>query len=133
MSNMVRTILLLFFIGSAFWNTGGRRASSTTENTDHKGYYKILEVSTDASQNAIKKAYRKQALAWHPDKNKSPGAEAQFKKIAEAYEVLGDEQKRRRYDMGESAFSFNMGGMDPFDMFKDFFGGDDPFADFGFG
>ena len=66
---------------------------------DRKDYYKILGVSKDASQDEIKKAYRKLAIKLHPDRN--PGdkeAEAKFKEAAEAYEVLGDEKKRKEYD-----------------------------------
>lgn len=55
-----------------------------------KDYYKILGVSRTASDNEIKKAYRKMALKYHPDKNKSSDAEDRFKEIAEAYDVLSD-------------------------------------------
>jgi molecular chaperone DnaJ len=64
-----------------------------------KDYYAVLGVARDASQEEIKKAYRKRALEFHPDRN--PGdakAEAMFKKISEAYEALGDEQRRKIYD-----------------------------------
>ena len=61
-------------------------------------YYETLEVSRDASQADIKKAFKKQARLFHPDVNKEPGAEDKFKQVNEAYEVLGDEQKRRQYD-----------------------------------
>ena len=55
-----------------------------------KDYYKTLGVSRTASEDEIKKAYRKLALKYHPDKNKDPGSEDKFKEIAEAYEVLSD-------------------------------------------
>lgn len=63
-----------------------------------KDYYSILGIEKGASEEDIKKAYRKQALKWHPDKNKSPHAEEKFKEIAEAYEVLSDPKKRDIYD-----------------------------------
>ncbi len=53
-------------------------------------YYKILGVSRTATEDEIKKAYRKMALKYHPDKNTSPGAEEKFKEVAEAYDVLND-------------------------------------------
>lgn len=63
-----------------------------------KDYYKVLGIAKGASEDEIKKAYRKQALRFHPDKNKSPGAEDKFKEIAEAYDVLSDAKKRDIYD-----------------------------------
>lgn len=63
-----------------------------------KDYYKALGISKGATEEDIKKAYRKQALKWHPDKNKSAAAEEKFKEIAEAYEVLSDPKKREIYD-----------------------------------
>ncbi len=94
-------------------------------------YYVILGISKTASQAEIKKAYRKKAIEFHPDKN--PGdkkAEEMFKKAAEAYEVLGDEEKRARYDrFGHQAFEgggFGGGGgmnmEDIFSQFGDIFG-----------
>lgn len=63
-----------------------------------KDYYKILGLVRGASDDDIKKAYRKMALKYHPDKNKSPGAEERFKEIAEAYDVLSDKRKREVYE-----------------------------------
>ena len=59
-----------------------------------KNYYDILGVDRIASEQDIKKAYKKMALKFHPDKNKDPGAEEKFKEIAEAYDVLVDTDKR---------------------------------------
>ncbi|MGH7562151.1 MAG: molecular chaperone DnaJ [Gemmatimonadales bacterium] len=61
-------------------------------------YYQLLGVPRDASEDAIKKAYRRMAMQYHPDKNSSPDAEARFKQIAEAYEVLADPETRSVYD-----------------------------------
>lgn len=65
---------------------------------DYKDYYATLGVKKDASQDDIQKAYRKQARKFHPDVNKDPQAEVQFKEVGEAYEVLKDPDKRKRYD-----------------------------------
>ncbi|CAM4526183.1 unnamed protein product [Leuciscus chuanchicus] len=107
-------------------------------------YYEILGVTKNASHDDIKKAYKKQALKWHPDKNPEikEEAEIKFKEISEAYEVLSDENKRRQYDRyGKEGLSNRgghydedfMGGFtfrNPDDVFREFFGGRDPFADF---
>lgn len=64
-----------------------------------KDYYSVLEIAKDATAEEIKKAYRKQALKYHPDRNPgNPQAEAKFKEISEAYEILSDPQKKRTYD-----------------------------------
>ena len=63
-----------------------------------KDYYKILGITKGASEDDVRKAYRKMALRYHPDKNKSAGAEEKFKEVAEAYEVLSDKKKRDIYD-----------------------------------
>src|ERR1700712_4360502 len=73
-------------------------------------YYKVLGVDRKASQEDIKKAYRKLARKYHPDTNKDAGAEDRFKQISEAYDTLGDPEKRKKYDRGGSVF----GGANPF-------------------
>jgi molecular chaperone DnaJ len=99
-----------------------------------KDYYEILGVSKSADAAEIKKAYRKLAIKYHPDKNPDDKeAEANFKEAAEAYEVLSDDQKRQRYDRfghagvdGSSGGGFHAGGMnmeDIFEQFGDIFGG----------
>lgn len=70
-----------------------------------KDYYKILNVKSNASMDTIKKAYRKLAKQYHPDINKDKKSEETFKNINEAYEILGNETKRRQYDQGGSIFS----------------------------
>jgi len=98
-----------------------------------KDYYEILGIDKSADASAIKKAYRKKAIEFHPDKN--PGdkvAEENFKLAAEAYEVLSDPDKKARYDQyGHAAFEgaggFGGGGFsnmeDIFSQFGDIFGG----------
>ena len=63
-----------------------------------RDYYEILEIQKNASKDEIKNTYRKLALKYHPDRNKSPGAEEKFKEISEAYAVLSDDEKRKKYD-----------------------------------
>ena len=65
-----------------------------------RDYYEVLGVSKGASQDEIKKAYRKLALQHHPDHNDEPGSEEKFKELSEAYGVLSDQEKRARYDRG---------------------------------
>lgn len=118
-----------------------------------KDFYEILGVSKNATAEELKKAYRQQALQWHPDKHSGEGkkeAEQKFKEINQAYEVLRDPQKRQMYDqMGHAAFSQGgtggFGGQSPFGggfqqgpftyrystggnvNFEDIFGSSDPF------
>ena len=117
-----------------------------------KDYYKILGINKGASEDDIKKGYRKMALKYHPDKNKSPGAEEKFKEIAEAYDVLSDKNKKEIYDKygeeglkngpppgsgfqgsapggGGGNYHYEFQG-NPRDTFRMFFGGEDPFASF---
>ncbi len=121
-----------------------------------KDYYQILGLTKSASPEEIKKAYRKLALQYHPDRNKGKESEEKFKEITKAYEVLSDPSKRQTYDQfGEAAFEqgspfggaqgqygpftytysstgpggFDFGGFsDPFEIFEQFFGGSNPFA-----
>lgn len=102
-----------------------------------KDYYEVLGVNRDASDEEIKKAYRKLAMKYHPDRNPdNPKAEEHFKEAKEAYEILSDGQKRAAYDQyGHQAFEAGgMGGSSPFgaggaagfdfaDIFGDIFGG----------
>lgn len=132
-------------------------------------YYEALGVSRGANQEEIKKAYRKLALKWHPDKNlnRREVAEMNFKRLSEAYEVLSDSKKRQVYDQfgkeglanggGSADFEGGFGGFgfppgmaggffggpfnpfgasfgfsfrDPNEVFREFFGGNDPFSQF---
>jgi len=132
-----------------------------------KDFYKLLGVSKTATQDEIKKAYRKLALQYHPDRNKTKEAGVKFKEIGRAYEVLSDPQKRQTFDQfgaaafeggnqqgpfgggnpfggaqggqyGPFTYSYSSGGnsgdfdfgggADPFDIFRQFFGGDSPFG-----
>ena len=124
-----------------------------------RDYYDILGVSKSSSLDEIKKAYRKLALEWHPDRNKKSEAHEKFKEINEAYAVLSDAKKKQTYDQfghsafapgggfggqgsqgpgfgqqgpfsytwssagGESPFGGDFGGVDPFEIFEQFFGG----------
>lgn len=75
-----------------------------------RDYYEILGVKRESSASEIKSAYRKLALKWHPDKNKGKDAEAKFKEINEAYEIVSDPEKRKRYDQfGHAAFDPSAG------------------------
>lgn len=88
-------------------------------------YYQILEVPRNASPTDIKSSFRRLSKKYHPDLNKEKGAAEKFSKVTEAYEVLGDEAKRKKYDMYGKEGLKDMGGHhgDPFDIFSQFFGG----------
>ncbi|KAM9313451.1 dnaJ homolog subfamily B member 9 [Gastrophryne carolinensis] len=98
-------------------------------------YYDILGVPKNASERQIKKAFHKLAMKYHPDKNKSPDAEAKFREIAEAYETLSDESKRKEYDQfGHDAFinGGRPGGGGNSKSFHQHFNFEDIFKDFDF-
>jgi DnaJ-class molecular chaperone len=127
-------------------------------SVESEDYYEVLGLSRGSSEADIKKAYKKMALKWHPDKNpdQRENAERIFKRVSEAYEILSDAEKRKLYDMyGKAAFSGSSGGGNsagysgfdgfgghPFggrtsfrfrnanDIFAEFFGGRDPFSMF---
>ena len=100
--------------------------------TSKRDYYDVLNISRDASEEDIKKAFRKLALEFHPDRNRSEGAEGRFKEVNEAYQILSDAKKRSDYDrFGHAAVGANGGrGFDGYenfggfgDIFDAFFGG----------
>ena len=101
-------------------------------------YYEVLGVSENATSDEIRKAYKKLAIKWHPDKNpdNKEFAEEKFKSISEAYNVLSDPKKREEwenYRNGGFNGDFNMSDFemnDPFEIFNSFFGGRNPFRDF---
>ena len=94
-------------------------------------YYEALGVNRGANDEEIRRAFRRKAMEFHPDRNKTPGAEDKFKEINEAYQVLGDQEKRARYDRfghaGVNGGDRPFDGFDPFggfgDIFDTFFGG----------
>mmetsp|Transcript_34841 Transcript_34841/g.56266 ORF Transcript_34841/g.56266 Transcript_34841/m.56266 type:complete len:477 (+) Transcript_34841:222-1652(+) len=93
-----------------------RDAKLELKKSKRKNYYKILEVAKDAQDHDIKKAYKRAALKWHPDKwcngtdEEQEAAEKAFKDVGEAYSVLTDDQKRRRYDAGQDLEEIEGGG-----------------------
>ncbi|HKP02032.1 MAG TPA: molecular chaperone DnaJ [Chthoniobacterales bacterium] len=98
--------------------------------TEKRDYYEVLSVSRTATEEEVKRSYRKLAVKFHPDKNPDdPQAEERFKELGEAYDVLMDADKRAAYDrFGHAAFAQGTAGRgggfhDPFDIFREVFGG----------
>ena len=98
-----------------------------------RDYYEILGVTKTADERSIKKAYKRLAMKYHPDRNQEQGAATQFKEVKEAYEILTDEKKRAAYDqyghaafeqgsMGGGAGGFSGSGADFTDVFGEVFG-----------
>ena len=104
-----------------------RNAQLELKKSKRKNYYKILGIEKTADEGEIKKAYRKKAIEWHPDKHNTKSeeelknAESMFKDIGEAYAILSDPQKKQRYDSGEDIEEIEQGsghgGMNPNDIF----------------
>jgi molecular chaperone DnaJ len=103
--------------------------------TSKRDYYDVLNISRDASEEDIKKAFRKLALEFHPDRNRSEGAEGRFKEVNEAYQILSDAKKRSDYDrFGHAAVGSNGGrGFDGYENFGGFGDIFDAFFGSGFG
>ena len=103
--------------------------------TSKRDYYDVLGITRNASEEDIKKAFRKLALEYHPDRNRSDGAEERFKEVNEAYQVLSDSEKRASYDrFGHAAVGANGGrGFDGFENFSGFGDIFDAFFGSGFG
>src|SRR5438045_9358807 len=99
--------------------------------TNKRDYYEVLGVGRSATEEEVKRAYRKLAVKFHPDKTPdSPHAEQKFKELGEAYDVLMDPDKRAAYDrFGHAAFAPGSAGFDrgvfhdPFEIFREVFGG----------
>jgi len=129
------------FSGFNFGGGGGGQQFQRPEPKPSKDLYKVLGLEKDATEDQIKKAYRKLALKWHPDKfqgNEKEKEEAnnKFKEISEAYSILSNKDKRQKYDNGfgydgddaGGGASFSGANIDPNIIFQQFFGGNDPFS-----
>ena len=89
-----------------------------------KNYYEILEVSKDATSDEIRKAYKRLACEYHPDRNKSPDAEEKFKEISKAYKVLSEPESKSKYDQfGEEGLEGFESNFNPSSFFQQFFSG----------
>jgi curved DNA-binding protein len=101
-------------------------------STATRDFYEVLGVERGASGDEIRHAYRKLARRYHPDVNKEPGAEERFKELSEAYDVLSDAEKRKRYDAGDAGGGrVDFDEADLADLFETFLGGAGRRGDFG--
>ena len=100
--------------------------------TTKRDYYETLGINRNANEEEVRKAFRKKAMEFHPDRNKEPGADAKFKEVNEAYQILSDPNRRAKYDQfGHAGVNSSGGqgfeGFDVFggfgDIFDAFFGG----------
>ena len=113
-------------VRSVVYNTLERKAVAGGNLMPKKDYYEVLGVSRDASEEGVRKAFRKKAMDYHPDRNKNPDAEEKFKEVNEAYQVLIDTEKRSRYDrFGPAGVDAGNGGgssrdFEGFDVFGGF-------------
>ncbi len=99
--------------GSGEFRDTAQRAEAALKQSKTKDYYKILGVPRSAQEADLKRAYRKLALEWHPDKvaeEQKEAAAKRFQDIGEAYEVLGNAETKAKYDRGEDVFGQNPGG-----------------------
>ncbi|XP_049847828.1 uncharacterized protein LOC126304697 isoform X2 [Schistocerca gregaria] len=125
----------LAFMPSSLMVIQTSRFHTSSACRNKKDYYEILGLSRNASKDEIKKAYRKLAMKYHPDRNSDPSSQEKFKLISEAYSVLSDDKKRQIYNQfgeeGVSGFGSAgpMGGMSPEEIFAQMFGGGFPGAE----
>ena len=97
--------------------------------TTKRDYYETLGINRNANEEEVRKAFRKKAMEFHPDRNKEPGADAKFKEVNEAYQILSDPNRRAKYDQFGHA-GVNSSGGQGFEGFDVFGGFGDIFDDF---
>ena len=130
---LIIKLLIYYLIFNRNLMTNKEEENECLRIINKKDYYEILELEKNATDEQIKKAYRRLAVKFHPDKNKSKNAEEAFKKINQAFTVLSDKNKRKNYDLFGSEEGQGLNGMnfstatgadfDPFEIFNAFFQG----------